>query len=472
MYFAGGCLKSSVSARRPFDADHVARPENGFMSPSASEEFASLFNGHEAKHDRLTHYLFRYPAKFHPPIARALIQKFSKPGQTIFDPFCGSGTAAVEALATGRNSVAMDIDPVAVAVATAKTRRIQPNALRASAAKVLRKLDMRERTSREYEYRQFVDLSQANFRTQARPVRAYIPHLPNIEHWFRRYAIIDLAWIDRTIIEIDLPSAHKQFFEIVFASIIRSASNADPVPVSGLEVTSHMIRRDEEGRVVNAFALFRRALTKALDASESFYRATAPGLAVRVFAGDATEIPKLREEIDCILTSPPYHGAVDYYRRHTLEMYWLGKTSNRGQRLLLLDKYVGRLSVSKRNSLVASAAALPPLALRWEKRIRAVSNARANGFRHYTTAMKLAFDGMAGLLRAGSPAVLVVGNSHWNNTEIPTDALLAELADDHFKLVDVFSYPLKNRYMSYSRHNGADIKTEHVLVFHKRARNK
>jgi methylase of polypeptide subunit release factors len=82
------------------------------------------FDSREDQRLRLTHYLFRYPAKFHPPVARALIDKYSEPGQTIFDPFCGSGTSAVESLATGRNAVGMDIDPVAIAVATAKTRRL------------------------------------------------------------------------------------------------------------------------------------------------------------------------------------------------------------------------------------------------------------------------------------------------------------------------------------------------------------
>lgn len=47
--------------------------------------------------DKLTHYLFRYPAKFHPPVAKALIDTFTRPGETILDPFCGSGTLALEA---------------------------------------------------------------------------------------------------------------------------------------------------------------------------------------------------------------------------------------------------------------------------------------------------------------------------------------------------------------------------------------
>src|SRR5689334_2972771 len=69
----------------------------------------------------LTHRLFRYPAKFHPPVAAALIEQFSSPGDLILDPFVGSGTTLVEAAVRGRRSIGTDIDPLAVAVSRAKS---------------------------------------------------------------------------------------------------------------------------------------------------------------------------------------------------------------------------------------------------------------------------------------------------------------------------------------------------------------
>ena len=48
------------------------------------------------------------------------------------------------------------------------------------------------------------------------------------------------------------------------------AGNADPVPVSGLEVTSYMKQKDVDGRLVNPFDLFRRAVARALDDVQAF----------------------------------------------------------------------------------------------------------------------------------------------------------------------------------------------------------
>jgi adenine-specific DNA methylase len=72
---------------------------------------------------KLTHQLFRYPAKFHPPVVAKLLEQYTRPGDLVFDPFPGSGTALVEAMIRGRRSVGSDIDPVAAVVSPAKTRR-------------------------------------------------------------------------------------------------------------------------------------------------------------------------------------------------------------------------------------------------------------------------------------------------------------------------------------------------------------
>ncbi len=70
----------------------------------------------------LTHDFYRYPARFSPLFARAAIEAFTSPGETILDPFMGSSTTLVEALALGRNAVGTDISSLSVFLARVKTK--------------------------------------------------------------------------------------------------------------------------------------------------------------------------------------------------------------------------------------------------------------------------------------------------------------------------------------------------------------
>ena len=69
----------------------------------------------------LTHNFYRYPARFSPVFARAVIETFTKHGDVILDPHVGGGTTLVEALATGRHAIGIDISALAEFVATVKT---------------------------------------------------------------------------------------------------------------------------------------------------------------------------------------------------------------------------------------------------------------------------------------------------------------------------------------------------------------
>lgn len=59
----------------------------------------------------LSHDLHIYKAKFFPRMVRALINIYGQ-GAVVFDPFCGSGTALLEASLLGQDSIGIDIDPI------------------------------------------------------------------------------------------------------------------------------------------------------------------------------------------------------------------------------------------------------------------------------------------------------------------------------------------------------------------------
>lgn len=56
-----------------------------------------------------------HPAPYPVEIPRRLIQMFSFAGDTVVDPFAGTGTTAIAAMETNRNSISVEIDPTYVA---------------------------------------------------------------------------------------------------------------------------------------------------------------------------------------------------------------------------------------------------------------------------------------------------------------------------------------------------------------------
>src|SRR3954469_10882788 len=53
-----------------------------------------------------------YRACFKPQLPRYFIQQLTKAGDTVYDPFSGRGTTAIEAALLGRNVIANDVNPL------------------------------------------------------------------------------------------------------------------------------------------------------------------------------------------------------------------------------------------------------------------------------------------------------------------------------------------------------------------------
>lgn len=53
----------------------------------------------------------KHPARFIPQVPEKFIKLFSHRGETVLDPFCGSGTTNVVALRLGRSSIGIDVNP-------------------------------------------------------------------------------------------------------------------------------------------------------------------------------------------------------------------------------------------------------------------------------------------------------------------------------------------------------------------------
>lgn len=95
------------------------------LSKSSLYESITSKNITRSINQYLTHWFYPYKGKFHPQMIRALINFMKvKEGETILDPFVGSGTAALEAQLLGINCIGVDISEVCSLISQVKTKSI------------------------------------------------------------------------------------------------------------------------------------------------------------------------------------------------------------------------------------------------------------------------------------------------------------------------------------------------------------
>ena len=95
----------------------MQRKPGGYRKPSEAQRDASRISKDEF--DRWFQQIWNipgestrhHPAPFPLELANRLVRMFSFVGDTVLDPFCGSGTTMIAAFRTNRNSIGVEIEP-------------------------------------------------------------------------------------------------------------------------------------------------------------------------------------------------------------------------------------------------------------------------------------------------------------------------------------------------------------------------
>ena len=247
----------------------------------------------------LTHGIHKYPAKFFPELPRWLIKRYSKPGETVLDPFMGSGTTNLEASLLGRDSIGIDVDAFSRYLAKVKTTVLPQEQLLDAWSSIQESIE------------------SYNERSTIRN----IPDFPYRDNWFKPYVLKELAYLKNKIESLKSEQDVKNFFYICFSSVIRQASEADN------NCTRTVIRKNLQKNVLPLFSfnLFRRRTEDQIQNMIELASLEPNGRVYIPENADARRMPSIpSNSIDFALTSPPYVNAVDYPRTHQLEIYWLG----------------------------------------------------------------------------------------------------------------------------------------------------
>jgi len=147
-----------------------------------------------------THGIHTYPAMFIPQVARRLLENYSQVREKICDIFCGSGTALVESKLLGRNAYGIDLNPLAIFLAKAKTTPINPSTLTKEYFKLLARIE------------------------KIKDAEIEKPNFNNIDFWFKEKSIIQLAKIKKAISEVKDENI-RNYFMVSFSETVRLSSN-------------------------------------------------------------------------------------------------------------------------------------------------------------------------------------------------------------------------------------------------------
>jgi adenine-specific DNA methylase len=238
-----------------------------------------------------------FPARMAPEIAIEKVERLSKPGASVLDPMCGSGTVIHAAANTGRRPVGVDLDPLAVmltrvASTPALSLDLEKRAkeiVKVAKRKGVKLPDWIERSDRSVEF---------------------------VEFWFAAQQREDLSRLARTLASLPLAD---DALRVAMSRTIITKDGGVSLARDTSHSRPHRVRLEAHESVFDLFVAAAGKIERAIS------RMKTPTHAASVTLGDARELRQIpTSSVDLIVTSPPYLNAIDYLRGHRLSLVWLG----------------------------------------------------------------------------------------------------------------------------------------------------
>lgn len=419
------------------------------VNPAFSETFLIRGNGLSD----FTHGVFKYPCKYIPHIPRWFLKKYSNDitkKYGVLDPFVGSGTTLVESSLLNLPSYGIDVDPFCCLLAKVKTTRLTSN---------------ETETLEKITYRFGDRLTNASISDTR--LEKFKPEFEGIEYWFSPKVSTELATIKYLINSYYEETSNlkiRDFLNIVLASIIRKVSYAEeqsPKPYISKKIKKKLLDTKE---------IFLGNLARYFNSITKFSTATTISSA-NIIGNDARDIDKsaIRNgKVHLAMTSPPYINAFDYVRSLKLENVWLDLVKP-SDIPVLYDKQIGTEKISAKKYLLGNPKLGIPSLDKKLAEIYSLDKRRAYVVADFFIAMSNNLDEIYNTLTENGFYCIVIGDSKIKGVIIPTGKIFIKLAEaKRFKLVDNFSYIIRNKYLRIPRQgHGGFIVKDHILVFKK-----
>ena len=235
---------------------------------------------------------------FIPQVGRRLLETYSKEGDTICDIFCGSGSALVESRLIGRNAYGIDLNPLAIFLAKAKTTPVNPQKL-----------------TKEY-------LALLDRVGKIKDNEIQKPNFKNIDFWFKDKVIVKLAKLKKAIREIK-DETIQNFLMVAFSETVRYSSNTKTGEFKLVRVKADKLEKHDP----DVIGIFRKHAEKNIAGMTDFYKDAKKDSWTKIIYGDSSKDNGIKaNSIDCIITSPPYGDSrttVAYGQFSRLSAQWI-----------------------------------------------------------------------------------------------------------------------------------------------------
>lgn len=249
------------------------------------------------------HALCPYFAMFPEEFVTKQLLAYSRRGDTVFDPFCGRGTAVFESLLNGRPAAGTDTNPVAACVAGAKS---DPPTLRAVSARL------------DALGNQFAAETEEEPPPNAFFSACFHPHTLRQVRFLRSVLQWRTSRVDRFIAAVGLGCLHGESHKsphYLSNRMPRTISTKPEYSIRWWEARNCQAPERDAFSVIRAMSEFR------LSESRLPIRGA---VKLRDARNAASAFPSLREKVKLVITSPPYLDTTNYREDQWLRLWFLG----------------------------------------------------------------------------------------------------------------------------------------------------
>jgi len=359
--------------------------------------------------EQFTHGYHRYPAKFLPNVVKKLIEKYTKPNDTIADVFAGCGTTLVEAKIHGRKSIGVDINPVAELITKVKTNPIDPIILQKQFDKFIKRMET-------------FNVNDNNTKTHER-----------LDYWFVPENKNKIAFLKRKISQIRNPEI-KAFFQVSLSNILKNCSR-------WLQ-SSTKPQIDPRKKIIDPFKIFVSHTKRMIKKNNEFYTHLKKNGYLRtpckIKLEDARKTTIRSNSVAAIITSPPYVTSYEYADIHQLTAYWYKYITDLAN---FRRKFIGTFYSLNQNLECNSI-----LAQKIVDGILKKDDRTAKEVANYFKDMQNVVKEMHRILNNDGLACIVIGNTTLRDVKIKSTEVFKELLEQTgFKIEDIIkrSIPYK-----------------------------